>query len=1159
MKNFKKILSLVLALVMIASTFITANATDVEIIAEGQCGENVYWKITSDGLLDIYGEGDMYEFTNIDVPSYYDYREYFNQVKFEEGVTSVGGDAFGVSVANSDIMYDNITKAPVFADSIKSIGSYAFSKCPNMAGDIKLPENLEIIYSCAFQGCGKLTGDLIIPDSVKEIRYAAFYACLGFDGVLKLSNSLEVLGSLAFTSCHNLKGDLVIPEKVKVIPYATFLSCLNLDGNLVLSSGLEEIGERAFYSCYKMNGTLEIPETVSKIGKCAFHGTASKSNPNEFFKKCPDYFSTTVEDDYNSTVIRYYCTDCGSETNKEVHYHSYDILRENVIEATSFSDGSYDTVLKCNVCGKEGKRITVINHCSFSDRHENDINSGINFSFDVVSRCDDCNEEITRHTTFLSKYDAVEPTKESAGNVEYYIDGDGVKYVYEDNVYKYIPDASVSYCSVNGHTESAPVKDNIVSEKDCKTDGIYDFITKCEVCGEELSRKTVTENASGHNPSTSTVENYVEATETSDGNYNEVVHCKDCGEILSSETKTVHFPDEITMIENCVIGENNSFELVTYCKNCGEEISRITVELSKVEAVEPTKTTAGSVEYFTDGNGNKYVIEDDKFTEKSDVSISYCEKFNHVSGEAVKENLVENNSCTVNDEYESVIYCSVCGEELSREKVIVDAKDHTPMAAKTENLINATEGADGSFDEVIYCEDCGIVISAVTKAIHLPDEKTVIENATVSENSGSFEIVIYCKNCNEELSRTVINLTKVDAVEPTKETAGSIEYFIDDNGNKYVYENETFTVTESTSISFCEANGHTESEAVLDNIISEKDCVTDGIYDKVVVCEVCNKELSRETITDKATGHNPSTSTVENYVGASNTSDGSFDEVTYCKDCGEVIEKITNTVHSDEVIYRTENDIISDTENSFELITLCMNCEEELSREVITLTKVDVKEPTENELGNAEHYEDKDGNEFIIVDGKFVQVENTIITFCEHFGHSKSEAVVENKVGSQSCTESETYESVIYCSVCGEEISRDKVTEKATGHDKSEPIIVTIKEANCCEKGSHIETVYCKTCGEKVSETTVTDPVTEHNWGEGNVVSGEYDKNTVEEFTCSDCGEKKVEISKNPNYQFRCKRCDWYDSKKGSNPILYFIYTIVHSITHFVQSINHAT
>lgn len=981
MKNFKKILSLVLALVMIASTFITANATDVEIIAEGQCGENVYWKITSDGLLDIYGEGDMYEFTNIYVPSYYDYREYFNQVKFEEGVTSVGGDAFGVSVANSDIMYDNITKAPIFADSIKSIGSYAFSKCPNMAGDIKLPENLEIIYSCAFQGCGKLTGDLIIPDSVKEIRYAAFYACLGFDGILKLSDSLEVLGSLAFTSCHNLKGDLVIPEKVKVIPYSTFLSCLNLDGNLVLSSGLEEIGERAFYSCYKMNGTLEIPETVSKIGKCAFHGTATRSNPTKFFENYSDFFDVIIEDDYNSTVTRYYCTDCGSETNKEVHYHSYDILRENVIEATSFSDGSYDTVLKCNVCGKEGKRETTINHCSFSNRHENDINSGINFSFDIVSRCNDCDEEKTRHTTFLSKYDAVEPTKESGGNIEYYKDGDGLKYVYEDNVYKYIPDVSVSYCSVNGHTESAPVKDNIVSEKDCKTDGIYDLITKCEVCGEEFSRKTVTENASGHTPSDAVIENYS----------------------------------------------------------------------------------------------------------------------------------------------------------------------------------NANENADGSFNEVVYCADCGEIISTVTKTVHLPDEKTVIEKATVSENNGSFEVVVYCKNCGEELSRTVINLSKVDAVEPTKETAGSIAYFIDDNGTKYVYDNGTFTVTENTSISYCEANGHTESEAVIDNIISEKDCVTDGIYDKVVCCEICNKELSRETITDKATGHNPSTSTVENYIGSTETSDGSFDEVTYCKDCGEIIEKNTSVIHSDEVIYRNENDMISDTENSFELITLCKNCEEELSREVITLTKVDVKEPTENELGNAEHYEDKDGNEFIIIDGKFVQVENTIITFCEHFGHSKSEAVVENKVGSHSCTESETYESVIYCSVCGEEISREKVTEKATGHHKSEPIIVTIKEATCCEKGSHIETVYCKTCGEKVSEITVIDPVIEHNWGEGNVISGEYDKNTVEEFTCSDCGEKKVEISKNPNYQFRCKRCDWYDSQKDANPILYFIYTIVHSITHFVQSINHAT
>ena len=49
-------------------------------------------------------------------------------------------------------------------------------------------------------------------------------------------------------------------------------------------------------------------------------------------------------------------------------------------------------------------------------------------------------------------------------------------------------------------------------------------------------------------------------------------------------------------------------------------------------------------------------------------------------------------------------------------------------------------------------------------------------------------------------------------------------------------------------------------------------------------------------------------------------------------------------------------------------------------------------------------------------------------------GHTEAEAVVENKVAA-TCTEDGSYDSVVYCSVCNEEISRSTVTVPATGHD----------------------------------------------------------------------------------------------------------------------------
>ena len=46
----------------------------------------------------------------------------------------------------------------------------------------------------------------------------------------------------------------------------------------------------------------------------------------------------------------------------------------------------------------------------------------------------------------------------------------------------------------------------------------------------------------------------------------------------------------------------------------------------------------------------------------------------HTAGEAVKENEIWN--CTVSYEYDSVVYCSVCGKEMSRGKVVEGAPGH---------------------------------------------------------------------------------------------------------------------------------------------------------------------------------------------------------------------------------------------------------------------------------------------------------------------------------------------------------------------------------------------------------------------------------------------------------------------------------------------------
>ena len=88
----------------------------------------------------------------------------------------------------------------------------------------------------------------------------------------------------------------------------------------------------------------------------------------------------------------------------------------------------------------------------------------------------------------------------------------------------------------------------------------------------------------------------------------------------------------------------------------------------------------------------------------------------HTAGEAVEENRVE-PTCTENGSYDSVVYCTVCESEISRETVIIGAVGHTAGEAVEENRVEPTCTEDGSYDSVVYCTVCESEISRETVTI----------------------------------------------------------------------------------------------------------------------------------------------------------------------------------------------------------------------------------------------------------------------------------------------------------------------------------------------------------------------------------------------------------------------------------------------------------
>ncbi len=88
----------------------------------------------------------------------------------------------------------------------------------------------------------------------------------------------------------------------------------------------------------------------------------------------------------------------------------------------------------------------------------------------------------------------------------------------------------------------------------------------------------------------------------------------------------------------------------------------------------------------------------------------------HVPGEAVRENS-KPSTCEDAGSYDSVVYCEDCGDELVRTHVAVNPKGHTAGTPVRENEVDATCETAGSYDEVVYCVDCDEEISREHKTI----------------------------------------------------------------------------------------------------------------------------------------------------------------------------------------------------------------------------------------------------------------------------------------------------------------------------------------------------------------------------------------------------------------------------------------------------------
>ena len=272
----------------ISSTeYIVTDSVHGEMLGTGHCGDYSFWSAYSDGLLEISGFGDMYDYqTSSDISTFdsdgnpiengvhltwmlqpwWILHEDLSSLEIREGIKTIGGCAFAVS---DEVSNDHLSGNLVLPNSLENIHVYAFGES-KFTGNLVIPEKVTEIGVMAFYGCKGFTGDLIIPDRVIVISRLSFYGCSGFSGVLAIPPHANIIAHGAFMNCSGFTGGLIIPDSVTYIGGSSFTNCSGFK-SLSLGKGVITIWNFAFRDCTGFLGNLELGDSITSIGRCAFY------------------------------------------------------------------------------------------------------------------------------------------------------------------------------------------------------------------------------------------------------------------------------------------------------------------------------------------------------------------------------------------------------------------------------------------------------------------------------------------------------------------------------------------------------------------------------------------------------------------------------------------------------------------------------------------------------------------------------------------------------------------------------------------------------------------------------------------------------------------------------------------------------------------------
>ncbi|WP_303835084.1 leucine-rich repeat domain-containing protein [Ruminococcus flavefaciens] len=235
-----------------------AEVEDIgDIVEAGQCGDNIFYALYSNGKLLLKGTGDMYDYTgSLDTPpnsSPFYNNQNITRIVVSDGITSIGDHAF---------KYCNALETAALPTTLTKIGDMAFFPDPDES---------------AVPTTAKGLRELIIPDSVTTIEYGVFINTRLTSVVVP--RTVTSIGTRVFETCIFLT---TVRYGAPILNEFMFTRCTRLE-NVTLARTVTEIKSHCFNYCDALTqityeGSLE--DWAAVIKRANWDGNSGSIGPD---------------------------------------------------------------------------------------------------------------------------------------------------------------------------------------------------------------------------------------------------------------------------------------------------------------------------------------------------------------------------------------------------------------------------------------------------------------------------------------------------------------------------------------------------------------------------------------------------------------------------------------------------------------------------------------------------------------------------------------------------------------------------------------------------------------------------------------------------------------------------------------------------------------